>query len=233
LNPNDLYIRLELISAEKATGANPDNILKIYLDAPKEQRDSYLHLHGLLQTFKDAGKWQEAADYLTNVDRKWSDDVKSWYAFCIEYADHLMAQSKPTEALQWIEKSSTTPSNLSNISLPVDYFYRQREFFIAGQAYNLLGDTVKSKEFFHRVIEEPTDFTFNASVENNLAHLRFYVALAMKELKMETAARGMLVGINEYRLKNGLVNLKLDNSEHTRWRMHDPLMEPKLSVSEH
>ncbi len=233
LNPNDLYIRLELISAEKATGANPDNILKIYLAAPKEQRDSYLHLNGLLQAFKDADKWQEAADYLTNVDRKWSDDVKSWYDFCIGYAENLLAQSKPNEALKWIEKSNPTPSNLSNISLPVDNFYRQREFFIAGQAYKMLGDKLKSQECFHKVMEEPTDFTFNASVENNLAHLRFYVALAMKELDMETAARGMLVGINEYRLKHALVVLKLDKSELARWTTHDPLMEPKLSESDH
>jgi tetratricopeptide (TPR) repeat protein len=229
LNTNDLYIRQELITDEKATGALPDEILKLYLDAPKEQRDSYLFLHGLLQAFKDAGKWEEAAEYLSDVDRRWSDDVKSWYDFCIGYADHLMDQSKPQEALKWIGKSNTTPANLSNISLPVDHFYRQHEFFIAGQACKMLGDKAKSQEFFRKVMEEPTDFTFNASVENNLAHLRFYVALAMKELDMEPAARGMLVGINEFRLKHGLLTLKLDASELKKWTLRDALAEPKDS----
>lgn len=227
LEPNDLYIRLELISDERATGATADDILQLYLDAPKEQRDSYLHLHGLLRAFKDAERWKEAADYMTNVDRSWSDDVKSWYSFCIEYADWLLDRSKPGETLEWIRKSNPTPSNLSNISLPAEYFYRQHEFFLAGEAYRMMGDTVKSREYFRKVIDEPTDFTFNESVEGNLARLRFYVALAMKELDMAAAARGMLVGINEYRLKHGLVTLKLDASELKRWTLTDPLAEPK------
>jgi hypothetical protein len=137
-----------------------------------------------------------------------------------------MNQSKPQEALQWITKSNPSPANLSNINLPVDYFYRQREFFIAGQAYKMLGETAKSQEFFRKVMDELTDFTFNAGVENRTNQMRFYVALAMKELDMETAARGMLVGINEYRLKRGLVTLRLDKSELNRWTLKDPLAEP-------
>lgn len=226
INPIDVFMRQELVSVERANGTTPDGILKIYMEAPKEQRDSYLHTHGLIQAFKEAGKWKEAAEYLQTVDRRYSDDVKSWYDFCIGYAEYLVNQSKPQEALQWIAKSAPTPANLSNISLPIDYFYRQREFFISGLAYKMMGEAARSQEFFKKVIDERTDFMFKASVENRLAQLRFYVALAMKELGMETAGRGMLVGINEYRLKRGLVTLHLDKSELDRWNTKDPLAEP-------
>lgn len=232
LNPADVFMRQQLVSVERANGIGPEDILKIYEEAPKEQRDSYLFTRGFIQTFKEAGKWKEAAEYLQTVDRRWSDDVKSWYDFCIGYADYLVNQSKPQEALQWIAKSTPTPANLSNISLPVEYFYRQREFFISGLAYKMMGETARSQEFFRKVIDERTDFMFKASLENRLTQNRFYVALAMKELGMETAGRGMLVGINEYRLKHGLVTLHLEKSELDRWNMKDPLAEP-LSVEEH
>jgi tetratricopeptide (TPR) repeat protein len=225
-NPMDVFMRLEVIAAEKAIGTNPENILKIYLDAPKEQRDSYLYLNGLLQTFENANKWKEAAEYMLTVDRQWSDDVKSWYNFCIDYADYLIDQSKPSEALEWISRSTPTPPNLSNISLPADYFYRQREFFITGLAYKIQGEKAKSQEFFRKVTDEPTSFLFNAGVENSLQEKRFYVALAMKELGMETAAQGILVGINDYRLKHGLITLHLEKSELRRWTFLDPLAEP-------
>ena len=226
INPLDLFLRRQLAEAEKDNGTNPDDILKIYLDAPKEQRDTYLHLHGLLQAFKDAGRWQEAADYLTGVERSWSDDVKSWYAFCIGYAEFLTDQAKPKEALEWIGKSSVVPKNVSNISLPVDYWYRQREFFITGLAYKMLGETTRSQEYFQKVINEPTDFLFNASSESMLQKQRFYTALAMKDLGMEPAATGLLVGINDYRIKRGLVVLKLEKQEINKWNKVDPLAEP-------
>jgi tetratricopeptide (TPR) repeat protein len=230
LNPMDVFMRLELIDAEKAMGTRPEAILKIYLDAPKEQRDSYLYLNGLLQAFKDSGKWKEASEYMLTVDRQWSDDVKSWYNFCIDYADYLIDQSKPAEALQWIFKAYPTPSNLSNISIPIEYFYRQHEFYITGMAYKALGEKAKSQDFFRKVTEEPTDFMFNAGFENRLNKKRFYVALAMREMGMEIAARGILVGINDYRLKHGFVTLHPEKSELDLWTTKDPLAEPTLSA---
>jgi tetratricopeptide (TPR) repeat protein len=229
LNPIDVFMRRELIAVERANGATPDEILSIYLEAPKEQRDSYLHLHGLIQAFKDAEKWQEAADYLSGVDRRWSDDVNSWYYFCIGYADYLIDKSKPEEALQWIAKSSSVPPNLSNVNLPPDYFYRQQEYYITGLSYKMLGDTVRSHQFFRKVIDEQTDFLFNAGAENRLHQLRFYVALALKELGMEPVARGILATINQYRVKRGLVVLPLDKSGLGDWTVQDPLAEPALT----
>lgn len=226
INPNDVFIRQQLVSLERATGSRPEDILKIYMEAPKEQRDAYLYSRGFLQAFKSAGKWKEAAEYLKTTDRRWSDDVKSWYHFSIEYADYLVKQSKPGEALEWIASSSRIPVNLSNISLPVEYFYRHREYYISGLAYKMMGDTLKSNEFFRKVIDEQTDFMFKASMENRVTQLRFYVALAMKELGMETAGRGMLVGINEYRMKHGFIPLHLEKSEIDRWNIKNPLAEP-------
>jgi tetratricopeptide (TPR) repeat protein len=233
INPMDLFMRRELIAAEKSNGASPDDILKIFLDAPKEQRDSYLHLHGLLQAFKDAGKWQEAADYLTGVDRRWSDDVNSWYYFCIGYAENLLDNAKPEESLKWIAKSSTVPPNLSNVNLPSDYFYRQEEYYITALAYKMLGEPARSEEFFRKVMNEQTDFMFNEGNENRIHQLRFYVALSMKELGMQTAAVGMLSEINEYRLKRGLVVLRLGKADMNKWTLQDPLAEPASAPAEH
>ena len=221
LNPMDVFTRQRLISAERANNTSSDDLLKIYLDAPKNQRDGYLYNRGLLKAFENAGKWKEAADYLQTVDRRWSNDVGSWYDFCTGYADYLLERSKPEEALAWIAKSNQTPSNLSDMNFPADYFYRQREFFITAQVYKIEGETSKSQEYFRKVIDEQTDFLFNESDELKLAHLRFYVALSMKELGMEAAARGMMVGINASRLKFGLVPLKLDKSEMDYWNKKD------------
>lgn len=226
LNPMDVFIRQRLISVMRSDGAGPDELLKVYLEAPKEQRDGYLFNRGLLQAFEYSGKWNEAAEYLKNVDRRWSNDVRSWYDFCIGFAENLLKESKPQEALQWIAKSSPTPANLSDINLPAEFFYRQREFFIAAQAYKNMGKASESQEFFRKVIDEQTDFMFNAGDEMKLARLRFYTALSMKELGMEPAGRGLLVGINACRLKSGLVTLKLDNSELEKWNTKDPLSKP-------
>ena len=73
---------------------------------------------------------------------------------------------------------------------------------------------------------------FNSSVENILQKQRFYVALAMKELDLETPGRGILVGINDYRLKHGLVTLHLEKSELNRWTLLDPLAESSTSAEE-
>jgi tetratricopeptide (TPR) repeat protein len=224
-NSNDLFMRLDLVTALRNNNAPPDEILKVYLAAPKEQRDTYLYQHGLLQAFKDAGKWSEAAEYLATVDRKWSDDVKSWYYFCIGYADYLVDHSKPKEALEWINKSSTVPANLSNVSLPVEYWYRQKEYYIAGLAFRMLGQEVQSREFFTRAINEQTDFLFNASSERGLQLQRFYAALSMKELGMDPSARSILNGINTDRIQHGLIVLKLEKKELMNWSVRDPLAE--------
>lgn len=225
LDPNDVFIRHQLILAEKTKGTNPDDILAIYLQAPKEQQYSYLFNNGLIREFKRAGKWKEAEEYLKKVDRRYSEDIKTWYDFCVSYAQHLVNNSKPAEALEWVEKSGTTPENLSNLPAPVQYFFRQREFYIAALAYKLKGDALKSKEYFRKVIGEPADFMFNETHEPGIVHMRFYMALAMKELGMDEAARAILVGINRYRLGKGLVVLYLENSELDRWHTRDPLLE--------
>jgi tetratricopeptide (TPR) repeat protein len=233
INPSDLFIRKELIAAEKNCGASAGEILEIYLEAPKEQRDSYLFQHGLLQTFMDAGKWKEAAEYLQGVDRKWSGDVSSWYYFCVCYADWLVDNSKPGEALEWIEKSSAVPPNLSDVKLPADYFYRQQEYYVAGVACKMLGDKSGSLEYFRRAADEQTDFLFNESAEERIQELRFYVALALKELGMGPASSGILGSINQYRLKRGLIVLSLDKGEMKKWDVHDPLAEPAPPPAEH
>jgi hypothetical protein len=71
---------------------------------------------------------------------------------------------------------------------------------------------------------------FNAGFENRLNKKRFYVALAMREMGMEIAARGILVGINDYRLKHGFVTLHPEKSELDLWTTKDPLAEPTLSA---
>jgi tetratricopeptide (TPR) repeat protein len=186
-----------------------------------------------LQAFRDAGKWKEAVAYLNSVERKWSDDVNSWYSFCIGYADFLVDHDNPLESLEWIAKSSTVPSNLSNINLPVDYFYRQEEYYIEGLAYKKLGNKEKSQEFFRKTIDEQTDFLFNESAESRIQQLRFYAALAMSELGMENPARALLSGINEFRLRHGLVFLSLSKSEMKKWTTKDPLAEPVTVSSDH
>jgi tetratricopeptide (TPR) repeat protein len=226
-------MRKELISRERDCGASPADVLEIYLKAPKEQRDSYLHNRGLMQTFMEAEKWPEAIEYLSKVDRRWSEDVKSWYDFCISYADYLVDQARPEEALQWIEKGATTPPNISNTSLPLEHSYRQHEFYLAGLAHEMMGETAKSEEFYRLVLEEPTDFLFNEHLENMLQKQRFYVALVMDKLGMEVAASGMLVGINSFRLQRSLVTLRLEKSELDRWNMKDPLAEPATVSSAH
>jgi hypothetical protein len=233
LNANDVFLRQELIATERDCGASPDDVLKIYLEAPKEQRDSYLHNHGLMQAFMEAEKWSEAVEYLSRVDRRWSEDVKSWYDFCIRYADYLVDHTRPEEALQWIEKSASTPPNISNASLPVEHSYRQHEFFLAGLAYEMLGENDKSQEFYRLVTEEPTNFLFNEHLENMIQKQRFYVALAMDKLGMESAAKGMLAGINSFRLQRSLVTLTLNKSALDQWNMKDPLTEPAVMPSSH
>ena len=233
LNKKDLFLRRELIAAEKVTGTSSEEILRIYLDAPAEQRDSYLFQHGLLNAFTDAGKWEEAAEYLKTVNRQWSDDVSSWYYFCVGFADFLLDKNNPEESLEWIRKCSDVPSNLSNVSLPPDYFYRQREFYIEGLAWKKIGNIDKSREFFNKVINEQTDFLFNESAERRIQQLRFYTALAMAELGMENSAVALLSSINEYRLKRGLIFLGLSKAELKKWDEMDPLAEPAMDSHAH
>ena len=144
-----------------------------------------------------------------------------------------MDEARPEEALQWIEKGASTPPNISNASLPLEHSYRQHEFFLAGLAHEILGETAKSQEFYMKVLDEPTDFLFNEHLENMLQKQRFYVAMAMGKLGMEVAASGMLVGINSFRQQHSLVTLRLEKSELDRWNMRDPLAEPATASSAH
>jgi Tfp pilus assembly protein PilF len=218
--PADMFLRLDLIAAERARGADAERILKLFLDAPKEQRDSYLLTRGLLKAFTDANQWAEAADYLSHVDRRWSDDTKTWYNFCIDYAEHLLAQDQAAHALEWIGRAGAPPANVTNLRLPVDQFYRQREFFLTATAYKLLGDA-RSKEYFQKVVDEPADHLFSEYTENSIQHDRFYSVLALQELGKDTTAHEMLSAINDYRIRASLVPLRLETGELKRWEVAD------------
>jgi hypothetical protein len=63
----------------------------------------------------------------------------------------LLDQGKAKQALQWIARSRPNPPNLSNVNLPEDAIYRQREYFITGRAHKMLDSTAMSQEFFRRV----------------------------------------------------------------------------------
>ena len=119
------------------------------------------------------------------------------------------------------------------MSLPPDYFYRQREFYIEGLAWKKIGNIDKSREFFNKVINEQTDFLFNESAERRIQQLRFYTALAMAELGMENSAVALLSSINEYRLKRGLIFLGLSKAELKKWDEMDPLAEPAMDSHAH
>jgi tetratricopeptide (TPR) repeat protein len=224
--PADVFLRLDLIAEERARGAGAGEILKLFLDAPKEQRDSFLLTRGLLKAFTDAGQWTGAADYLSKIDRRWSDDTKTWYNFCIDYAEQLLSQGQAAPALEWINRAGAPPANVTGRSLPVDQFYRQREFFLTGTAYKLLGDA-RSQDYFRKVVNEPADHLFSEYIENSIQHDRFYTALALKELGMESTAREILSAINDYRVSQSLVPLRLESEELKRWQTIDPLA-PKL-----
>ena len=228
VSPDNMFLREELISAERALGTGPEAILALYMAAPKPQRELYLlpPLRGLLDTYVEARGFQAAAEYLQSVDRSWSDDTKTWYRFCMDYADHLLGEGKPKEALLWIAKSRPNPPHLSNVNLPEDAVYRQREFFIAAQADKMVGDAAGSQKFFRRVLEEPTDLLFNDSLEDVMQRNRFYAALSMHELGMEAAARGLLGGINVYRREHSLTVLRLDAAQLKSWNARDPFLAP-------
>ncbi len=228
LEPANMFLRLELIWAEHAGGAGPEAILGLYMEAPKAQRELYLMTltNGLLDTYVAARGWQEAADYLQGVDRSWSDDTKTWYHFSIDYAEYLLDRGKPQDALLWISKSRPNPPNLSNVNLGETAVYRQREFFIAAQAHKTLGDTAGAQKFFRQVLEEPADLLFNEALEDTVQRDRFYTALAMCELGMEVAARGLLGEINVYRRQHSLATLQLDPAQLKSWHAKDPFLAP-------
>lgn len=221
LNSNDAFLRVELVEAERASGAGAQDILDIYLGAPQEQKDTFL-FGGLLTAYMAANRWEEAADYLTNVDRKHIDEDGAWYNFCISYADYLIDNGKPKEALQWIEKSRPNPANLGYVTYTEEWLPFHKQFYLTGLAYKMLGDKAKAEEYFRKCIEQPTDFRFFKPIENGQNLLRFYVALAVKELGMDATARTIMGGVNTYREAQALVRLRLEKAEIARWAEADP-----------
>jgi len=221
MNPYDLYLRQELIGAETACGASPDDMLRIYLDAPEEQKATYLH-YGLLGAFMTAERWEDAADYLSKVDRRYCDYDSGWYNLGISYAEFLVDNGRPREALEWIAKSIPTPPNLSYAKYTDDFYLRHREHHIAGLAHRALGDEGKAGESFRKSIEQRATLYYFKPWEDMITSWRFWVALSMKELGMEAAAEGMLCGINKYRESVALIPLKLERSEFKRWAEKDP-----------
>lgn len=220
-NPLDLYVRNELISAERACDASPDDILRIFLGAPEAQRTTYLHM-GFLGAYIAANRWEEAADYLTSVDRRHCDQDSGWYSFCIGYAETLLDKGQPNEALSWLQRGKPIPENLSCAKFTDEYYVRHREHYIAGLAYRMLGDETKARESFRMSTEQPATLHYFKPWEDLISSWRFWVALSMKELGMDAAAEGMLCGINKYRESAALIPLRLDRSEFRRWAEKDP-----------
>ncbi|HEY3297703.1 MAG TPA: hypothetical protein VGK34_03520 [Armatimonadota bacterium] len=221
LNPNNLYTRLELIETERACGTSAEDILRIFQGAPQKQQDTIL-FNPMLSTYMEANKWAEAAEYLSKVDRHTIDEDSGWYNFAISYADYLIDQGKPAEALEWIKKSRPTPANLAYIQYTDEYIPFHKQYYITGLAYKMLGNAEEARKYFLKATEQPTDYYYFRPIENGINLLRFYVALAMKELGMDAAARTILGGVNTYREWQALVLLNLDKSEVKRWAENDP-----------
>ncbi len=189
MNSVDLFLRQELVGVERACGASPEDILRIYLDAPEVQRTTFLQ-YPLLTAYMDANRWEEAAEFMRTVDRRHSDTDSGWYDFCIGYAEFLVDQDAPQEALEWIGKSSPTPENLSCAAYLEVFYRRHREFHIAGLAYRMLGDESKAAESFRKSTEQPATLYYFKPWEDMITSWRFWVALSMAELGMDAAGRG-------------------------------------------
>ena len=222
-SPHDLFLRVELIEAENACGANADAVLSLYLEAPQEQRDTFLN-RGMLAAYMRAGKWEEAADYLRTADRRYADTAKEagWYDFCIRYADYLIDHDEPKTALEWLQRSRPNPENLTYVNYPEDMIYRHQELYLTGLAYKMLGDRENAEAHFRQTVQRPAEFYFFRPFEEMIFQFRFYIALAMKELDLEPAARSLLAGINKFRETCALVPLELDKAELKRWGESDP-----------
>ncbi len=222
-NPNDLFLRQEVAAIERDCGASADEILALYLEAPEEQKATIL-FGSVVGAYTSAGKWEEAIDFMSQVDRSHADEDSGWYFFCLSYADHLLESGRPREALEWIGKARQTPRNLSYVTYSDDYYhlFAQQEYYQAGLACKALGETDKAQEYFRKAIEQPADFHYFRPWEDLIRKAQFYVALSMKELGMESAARILCSGINSYREPKGLIALSLDKSELKRWGEKDP-----------
>ena len=220
-NPNDLYVRLELIAVERECGACPDEIVSIYLAAPEEQRSTYLH-YGLLGAYMAAGEWEVAAEHMRTVDRSHSDTDSGWYDFCLRYADHLIDGEKPADALTWIGKCRPNPPNLTYVNSAEEWLLCHRRYYLEGLAHKMLGDEPAAAECFRKAVDQPATLHYFKPWEDLISSWRMYVALAMKELGMDAAAQGMLCGINKYRETAGLIPLRLEKSETNRWAEKDP-----------
>ena len=221
LSADDLYLRQELIGVVRACGASADDVLAIYLQAPEAQKSGYLFL-GLIGAYMDAEKWAEAAEYMTSVDRRYCDYDSGWHNFCLSYADWLLDQGKPAEALEWVNKARPTPSNLSYVNHPEEWLILHREHYLRGLALKALGDQARAEESFWKSAGQPAEMHYFKPWEDMINSWRFWVALSMDELGMHPAARGMLAGINAYREAHGLIALKLDRHEMKRWAEKDP-----------
>jgi len=221
MNPDDLYLRLETIGVERVCGASADDVLAIYLGAPEEQKSGYLFI-GLIGAYMDAEKWQEAAQYMAKVDRRYCDYDSGWHNFCMIYADWLLDKGKSPGALEWVNKARPTPPNLSYVNHPEEWLILHREHYLRGLAYKALGDQARAEESFRKSIEQPAEMRYFKPWEDMINSWRFWVALSMDELGMHPAARGMLAGINAYREAHGLMALKLDRHEMKRWAEKDP-----------
>lgn len=221
LNPYELYVRQELVDTERARGASAQEILDIYLAAPEIQKATITFMP-LLTAYMAAEKFADAAEFLSKVDRQYCDEDSGWYNFAISYADFLVDGGKPEEALEWIKRSRPNPRNLSYINYTEEVIAFHKEHYVAGIAYKMMGNTAEAEKSFKKAIEQPTDWYYFKPMENYSNLLRFYVALAMKELGLEVPARSMLGGVNTYRDGQALMRLTLKKSEVKRWGEIDP-----------
>jgi hypothetical protein len=221
-NPTDLFLRQELAADERACGASEADVLDLFIDAPEDQKSTFLLTRGLLAAYMSADKWKEGAEYLASLDRRYCDEDSGWYAFAIGYADHLIDANKPKEALEWIAKARPNPANLSYVNYPEEWMYLHQEYYLHGLALKMLGDSAEAEKYFRKGIEQKAELHWFKPFENYTNLLRFYTALSMKELGMEAAANCVLGGVNTYRETQALVFLGLVKSDLKRWNEQDP-----------
>ena len=85
-----------------------------------------------------------------------------------------------------------------------------------------LGKTDHARSFFEQVIAENHKAYYFARRKAEVNLIRFYQALAFKELGREAEANMVLAGVNNYRRLSGLIPLKFSIEDEKLWNTKDP-----------
>lgn len=220
-NPNDIFLRHERINAENEVGTEANEILRINLEQPEAQKQTSGFM-GILGAYVKAKRFDECIEFLKNAKRDWFDEEAGWHWFCVNYGEYLIDENQPEKAAEWLQKAIPNPKNLSYVNYPEEYIYRYKELYLTGLAFKNAGNKEKADEYFLKTINRPADLYYFKPWEDMINQQRFYIALAMKDYGMESAARVMMGGINTYRETRGLIALQLDKNEINRWGDKDP-----------